>query len=97
MIICRKDTTELAIVKGLVKFHFPFKITSAVTSIWLNANNIIQVVVDEDDPLLCRPDQIRHESVSVEDLSVVEDALYRRKCGTDKKAYLFFRFGDSLL
>ena len=60
-------------------------------------NRIVHIIVDEDDPLLCRTDQVRHEGVGIENLPVVEDTLRRRQRGADKETDLFLVFGDPLL
>ena len=54
-------------------------------------HRVVDVVVDEDDASLCRPDKVRRESVCVEDLPVVEDTLDRRQGGADEKVYFVLK------
>lgn len=51
-------------------------------------HRVVDVVVDEDDASLCRPDKVRREDVGVENLSIEEDTLDRRQGGAHEKINL---------
>ena len=59
-------------------------------------HRVVHVIVNEDDPFACRSYQVRHESVSVKDLPIVEDTLGRRQCGANEETNLLFGFADPL-
>ena len=54
-------------------------------------HRIVHIVVDEDDAFACRPDKVRREGVSVENLSIEEDTLDRRQGGAHEKVYFVLK------
>lgn len=53
-------------------------------------HRVVHIVVDEDDAILRRADEVRREGVRVENLPVAEDTLHRGQCGTHEEINLVF-------
>ena len=60
-------------------------------------HRFIEIIVNQDYPLLRRFDEIGNKNVSVKDLAVVENAFNWRERGANKEIYLLFGFGYPLL
>ena len=59
-------------------------------------HRFIKIIVDQDDPLLRRFDEIGNKNVSVKDLAVVENAFNWRERGANKEIDFLFGFGYPL-
>ena len=60
-------------------------------------HGIVYIVVEEDDALLGRADEVGNKGVSIENLTVEEDAFHGRQRGSDKEVYLLLCLGNTLL
>ena len=60
-------------------------------------DRFINVVVHQHYSSFCGLDQVRCESISVEDLAFVEDALYRGESGAHEEGDFLFGVADTLL
>ncbi len=60
-------------------------------------HRVVHIVVDKDDAILCRADEVHREGVRVENLSVAENTLHRGQCGADEEGDFLFGVADALL